>query len=282
MNTAAHTVRAAMAELTSSGLGGSAPATASDAGILSGVLNALRVLEEVSARQPAGLSDLARRLGLPKSTVQRCLLTLAKAGWIRADRVTGQWELTGRAFSVGAQAANTRNLREIALPVLNDLQSATGETIHLMVPDGAEMVLIERLDSAHQLRTFNALGSRAPLHTSANGKAYLADLPVAEVDAYLSEHLTAATEYTLTDPAALSADLQTIRERGYATADQELAEGIIAVGAAIRPIHGPPVASLSISAPKVRVTHDLIAPYGHRAREAADRIAKHLPPGSTW
>ncbi|MFF4356743.1 IclR family transcriptional regulator [Streptomyces sp. NPDC001604] len=240
------------------------------------VLNALRVLEEVADRQPAGLSGLARGLGMPKSTVQRCLLTLEEAGWARVDSA-GQWEVTSRAFSVGAKVANSAHLRDLAVPVLNELQAATGETVHLMIPDGYEMVLVERIDSAHQLRTVHPLGGRTALHCGANGKSYLATFSDDDLDQYLGRPLAAATPRTLTDPERLREELERIRDNGYATADEELAEGAVAIAAVIRHPGRTPVATLSISAPKARVGAELFEPYGHLVREAAQKIAAQLP-----
>ncbi|HEY3685753.1 MAG TPA: IclR family transcriptional regulator [Streptosporangiaceae bacterium] len=243
---------------------------------MNSVKTALRVLEAVAAHQPAGLSDLTRRLGLPKSTVQRCLATLHDAGWIRpGGHELTRWVVTGRAFSVGSQVANTRNLREVALPALSDLQAATLETIHLMVPDDAEMVLIERLDSAHELRTFKPLGSRAPLHATSNGKAVLAHLPAEEAGAYLSAHLEPVTAHTVTDPAALRGQLATVRRRGYAINEGELHDGVTSIGAAIVS-DGRPVASLSISAPSSRLTPGKYTDYGARVVAAAQQIATAL------
>lgn len=242
---------------------------------MNSVKTALRVLEAVAAHQPAGLSDLTRRLALPKSTVQRCLATLHEAGWIRpGGHELTRWVLTGRAFSVGSQVANTRNLREVALPALSDLQAATLETIHLMVPDDTEMVLIERLDSAHELRTFKPLGSRAPLHATSNGKAVLACLPADETGAYLT-HLEPVTSQTVTDPDALRRQLAAIRERGYAINEGELHDGVTSIGAAIV-ADGRPVASLSISGPSSRLTPDKYTDYGTRVMAATHQIATAL------
>ena len=243
---------------------------------MNSVKTALRVLEAVAAYQPAGLSDLTRRLGLPKSTVQRCLATLDEAGWIRpGGQELTRWVLTGRAFSVGSQVANTRNLREIALPALSTLQEATLETIHLMVPDGDEMVLIERLDSAHELRTFKPLGSRAPLHATSNGKSVLAHLPEAEREAYLAARLRPITAQTVTDPDELRARLAEIRARGYAINVAELHDGVTSVGAAVLDA-GRPVASLSISGPSSRIPADRHDEYGARVTAAAHRITAAL------
>ena len=246
---------------------------------MNSVKTALRVLEAVAAHQPAGLSDLTRRLGLPKSTVQRCLATLHEAGWIRpGGHELTRWVLTGRAFSVGSQVANTRNLREVALPALSDLQAYTLETIHLMVPDGVEMVLIERLDSAYELRTFKPLGSRAPLHATSNGKSVLAYLPPEEVEDYLSACLKPVTSQTLTDPGALRGQLAEIRTRGWAVNEGELHDGVTSIGAAIV-ADGRPVASLSISAPSSRLTPDKYEDHGRRAAAAAQQIATRLRHG---
>jgi len=243
---------------------------------MNSVKTALRVLEAVAAHQPAGLSDLTRRLGLPKSTVQRCLATLHEAGWIRpGGHELTRWVLTGRAFSVGSQVANTRNLREVALPALSALQAHTLETIHLMVPDGTEMVLIERLDSAYELRTFKPLGSRAPLHATSNGKSVLAYLPPEEAEEYLAAHLKPVTSHTLTDPATLRRQLAEIRARGYAINEEELHDGVTSIGTAIV-ADGRPVASLSISGPSTRITPDTYEDYGTRATAAAHQIALAL------
>jgi len=244
---------------------------------MNSVLTALRVFEEVAARQPAGLSELARLLDVPKSTVQRCLRTLAEAGWVRtAPGNPGHWVITGKAFSVGSVLASGPRLREVALPILSELQAETQETIHLAVPDGNELVLIERLDSPHQLRAFLALGTRLPLHAASNGKAYLASLDDDHVEKFLREGLSRVTEHTKTDPEALRREVAAIRERGYAVTDQELHEGIAAVAVAVRGRDGGAVASFSISGPNSRITPDLYAKYGEKALAAKSRIERFL------
>lgn len=242
------------------------------------VKNALRVLEAVAEHQPAGLSDLTQRLGLPKTTVQRCLTTLHEAEWIKpAGQEQRRWAITGRAFSVGSQAANDQDLRSVALPLLGELQVATSETVHLMVPDGNTVVLVERLDSSHQLRTFYSLGTRMPLHTCSNGKAVLAALPAEDVAEYLASNLVKVTDQTVTDPDLLSAQLGMIRKIGYAVNEEEQQEGIVSIGAAICPPGSGPVASLSVSAPNIRMPRKRYAEVGNLVCETARRIARQLP-----
>jgi IclR family acetate operon transcriptional repressor len=244
---------------------------------MNSVLTALRVFEEVAAQQPAGLSELARRLDVPKSTVQRCLKTLAEAGWVRnAPGNPSQWVITGRAFSIGSVLASGPRLREVALPILNELQAETQETIHLAVPDGNELVLIERLDSPHQLRAFLPLGTRLPLHAASNGKAFLASLDDAVIETLLRDGLSQVTDHTLTDPDALRREIATIRERGYAVTDQELHDGITAIAVALHVRGGHAVASFSISGPSSRLTPDLYEDYGGKALAAKSRIERFL------
>lgn len=244
---------------------------------MNSVLTALRVFEEVAAAQPVGLSELSKRLDIPKSTVQRCLKTLAEAGWLRpATNDAGQWVITGRAFSVGSAMSAGDDLRDVALPELSRLQAETGETVHLAVPDGAELVLIERLDSAHQLRAFLPLGTRLPLHAASTGKAYLASLPDAQVEEILSSELAPLTDRTVTDPATLRREIAEIRRRGYAVTDQGLHDGIAAVAVALRGRGGVVRGCFSVSGPASRLTAELYPEYGAKALAVRDAIERFL------
>lgn len=241
------------------------------------VKTALLVLETVAARQPVGLSELARALAVPKSTVQRCLSTLQEAGWLTpAGDASGRWLVTGKAFSVGSQFANRQDLRTIALPALSEVQAASLETVHLMVLDRDELVLVERLDSAHPLRTFNPIGSRVPLHATATGKAVLATLPADRLDAYLRTAITPMTSHTIVDGQVLRAQLAQIRRDGYAVNDQELEIGVAAVGSSVRTPGGDAVGALSISAPRVRLGPERYSEYGRLVSTAASRIGALL------
>lgn len=239
------------------------------------VLSAIRVLEALGEAQPVGLSMLTRTVGLPKSTVQRTLLTLAEAGWAEVD-TTSRWRLSYRAFAVGNQAREGTPLRAVALPVLHELQLATGETIHLAAADGRELVLIERLDTAHRLRAFLPLGHRIPLHASATGQAYLAACTDDVVERYLAGPLNPSTRWTVTDPAALRERLAEVRARGWSVNPQGLSDGIAAVGAAIHGPDGAPVGALSVSGPTVRMTEDVFDDHGAAAADAARRVSRGL------
>lgn len=235
------------------------------------------ILEAVGDNQPIGLSELARRLELPKSTVQRGLATLAELGWIRSDgRDTARWQLGERVRTLSEKFDDLGRLRDAALPILGQLSADTQESIHLAVPEGRMMRLVERMDSTHALRLVQPIGTRTPIHTTSAGKAILAYLPEDEVEDYLTGELESLTSNTITDPNALREDLDITRQRGYAIADEELAVGIVSMAAAIRPGGGRPIAAVSISGAAARMTAEVHRSYGQRAAAAAAEIAALL------
>jgi DNA-binding IclR family transcriptional regulator len=242
------------------------------------VKTALKVLEQVAEAGQRGVSELARALGEPKSTVQRNLVTLHEAGWIKPVDRHGRrgWTLSAKVLSLARKLEPVSGLRMHALPVMEELRDTTRETIHLTIPDGDRIVLIERLDSPQTLRTVRPLGGGGPLHATSNGKAILANLPAAKRQAYLERTLRRFTSRTLTDPQALDAELTKIRRDGYSLADGEIDIEVRAVAAAITVESGEPVAALSISCPASRFPDDKIEAYGALVRRAARRISEAI------
>ncbi|HSZ51716.1 MAG TPA: IclR family transcriptional regulator [Caulobacteraceae bacterium] len=242
------------------------------------VKTALKVLEQLALAAPAGVSDLARAIDAPKSTIQRDLTTLHEAGWIRPVEHQGRrrWTLSAKVLTLARGLQPALRLRELALPAMEELRDLTRETIHLMLRDGNRVVLIERLDSPQTLRTVRQLGASAPLHATSNGKAILAHLSTAERAAYLARPLRALTERTLTDPAALERDLEGVRARGFSLGDGELDPDVRAVAAPIRLATDEAIAALSISCPAFRFPDDRIGQYGEWVRQAAAKISREL------
>ncbi|MFD4413456.1 IclR family transcriptional regulator [Streptomyces sp. NPDC058246] len=241
------------------------------------VLNTLCVLEEVATRQPIGVGELARVLEMPKSSVQRALQTLNEAGWIRPARgeIT-RWVVTTKALDVGRHASGDLGLRDAAVPVMEDLRRRTEETIHLTVPEGNKMVLIERLETAKPVRTSMALGHALPLHASANGKAVLANSSAEVIERLLAEGLPRYTDTTVTDPARLLAELDNARAQGYATNHGEWRSDVGSVAAAVMGGIEEPVASLSVNVPMSRLTDESQSFFGALVSEAAKTLSARL------
>lgn len=238
------------------------------------VTTALRVLEALS-QGPLGVSALSRSLDVPKTTAHRCLRTLAHAGWVRpcpAD--PAKWVLTGRSLTVGLAGSVEGDLRELARPVLAGLRDATGETVHLVVPDPPELVVVLRLDGTGSLRTFLELGTRAPLHATASGRALLAAMPAHEVARVLDAGLGTYTPTTLDDRDRVLHELEATRARGWAVNVGEWRRDIAALGAPVLSRTGQPLAAVAISMPVTRYAELDVSAVAELLRTAARRVGE--------
>jgi DNA-binding IclR family transcriptional regulator len=241
------------------------------------VLTALRILEEVARRQPIGVSELARTLELPKTSVQRSLQTLEAAEWVRTlGTETTRWGLTTKALTVGLAGSHETSLRELAVAEMGHIRDETGETVHLAVPDGHELVIIARLDGTHSLRTFLPLGTRAPMHATASGRAMLAAMSDEDVDAVLDRGIRRYTARTAVDRDRVWREIRLARKRGYATNSAEWRTDIAAIGTALGARSGEPLAAFAISMPLSRYQKVNRTRIAEVAMEAATRVSRSL------
>jgi IclR family transcriptional regulator, acetate operon repressor len=241
------------------------------------VLNALRILEEVSRQQPIGVSELARVLELPKTSVDRSLRTLHLAGWVRTlGTETTRWGLTTKALTVGLAGSRETSLRELAVAEMDKIRDATGETVHLVVPEEDELVVIARLDGTRSLRTFLPLGARAPLHATASGRAMLASMHDDDVDAILDHGIHRYTKRTLLDRERVWREIKLVRRRGFGTNAAEWRTDIAAIGASIGTVGGSPLAAFAISMPLSRYQAANRSRIAKLVIEAADRVSREL------
>ncbi|KXF55922.1 hypothetical protein AXA44_35750 [Rhodococcus sp. SC4] len=243
------------------------------------LIRGLRVVEAVAAQgQPIGVGDLSRQLDLPKSTVQRLLRTLQQEGWAEtSDEPITRWQLSPRLLALARRNAPAQSLRDVALPYLTELGERTGETIHFSLPDGdSQLVLIERVDSIHPVRTFNQIGAGVAFHTSASGKAWLAMLPDDELEAMLARPLAKPTANSIVDPKQLLHQILEARERGYAVNISENRAHVCAIGAAVPGPSGRPVAAVAISMPDIRFMPARVPEWGSWVRQTAQSIGDAL------
>lgn len=215
----------------------------------------LDVLEALAAdpSKPT-LGELARRLGIPKSSLHGVLRTLQVRGWVQTDQTGTRFGLGVRALRVGAAFVESDDAVSVLAPVLDALAAQFGETVHLGRLDGSDVVYLAKRESVHPLRLFSAIGRRLPAHATALGKALLAQQPDEQLAQLLPTPLPRLTPHTLTDLAALRADLATVRTVGYAVDREENSEGIICVAVAV-PAHYPGepcVDAISVAVPTSR------------------------------
>ncbi len=240
------------------------------------VLRALAIVDLLGrAGEELGVTEISNRLGLHKSTVFRLLTTLAAAGYVRQESPLGKYRLGMRLAELGMIALSQIDLRSEARPFLRDLMEATGETVHLGIVDGDQVVYIDKIESRQILTMKSTIGSRAPAHCTALGKVLMAFLPDEDLDALLARRdLARLTANTIAQPAGLREHLVRIREQGYAIDDEEHEPGIRCIAAPIRDHTSRVVAAVSVSGPSVRITREAMERIIPRVIEAGNEISR--------
>jgi DNA-binding IclR family transcriptional regulator len=239
----------------------------------------LRILALFGPETPEwGLTDLARRAELPKSTVYRVLRVLVQHEFLAQDTDTRRFRLGIGALELGRRAYAGLEPRRMALPVLNSLAARSGETVTLQVLNQQrdQVVCIERAEGRSGLRLILDVGATAPLHAGSSSKALAAWLPDDEIEALIARGLPPLTAHTITDPARLWAELASVRERGYAVSFEETDDGAAGVSAPIRDRGGRVIASLTIAGPITRMTRPKIDGYVEMVRDGARRIEEEM------
>jgi len=254
--------------------------------LLSSVANAARLLREFGRGEPQlGVSELARRLGIAKSSAHRIVHTLANEGLLERVEETGAYRLSVTMQILGASAQATSGLHAAATAALDQLRALTRETVHLSVLDGLEVVYVERRESPGAVRMFDRIGHRGPAHSTASGKVLLAFLPPDELDRRLAGVRLARTPYTITSKEQLRAELLRVRGRGWAENVNEAQMGFASVGAPIRNPVGEVVAALSVAGPVQRLDGDNLRRFARPVTECAAQISRRMGWGDlarTW
>ena len=238
---------------------------------------ALAILGCFDSEHPVlGISDIAERLHLPKSTVHRILATLEAWGYIQQDEVSSKYQLGLRLFELGTTAGESLALRHAALPVLKELGQATQEAALLVAYDSGEVVYLDVLECPQPVKIDARPGKRLPSHCTASGKAFLSALPQEEVERVLSRPLIRRTEKTITDPEMLRRDLALGRQRGYCVSNEEYNMGIRAVAAPILSEKGRVWGVVSVAGPAFRLSDNTVTQIGEHTMAAARRIAERI------
>ncbi len=231
---------------------------AADPYIVQPVAKALAVLAFVEdAGQEVGLSDVARALGLPKTSAFRYLYTLTAAGFLAYGNSRDRYRAGLRLHRGKESETSLPRLRELALPVMAHLRTRFNETVNLGIPDRDRVVYVEMIESSRALRMQARIGERHPLNSTSLGKAILAYMPEPERAALLRSPLQAMTGRTTVDADSLKRQLRDVARRGYAIEVGENEEGLMCIGAPILDRSGRPIAALSVSAPDARMTRPI-------------------------
>lgn len=224
-------------------------------GRLSSVASALLVLKVFSEDEAEiGISSLAKRLGLAKSTVHRLAVTLASEGFLEQNPDNGRYRLGLSLFSLGALVRRRMDVSNEARPLLGQLRDKTQEAVHLAILAQTSIIYLYNLESSQAIGIRSYIGARKPAVCTAEGRVLLAYGAPEVTAAALKEGLVERTPKTLTDPAAFKRALEEVRQSGYAVDDEESEVGMRGVAAPIRDISGKVVAAVGLAGPIQRLT----------------------------
>ena len=244
---------------------------------LSSVATAVALLKCFSAEEvEIGVSGLARKLGVAKSTVHRLAQTLMADGMLEQNPENERYRLGIALFGLGSLVRRRMNLSSEARQDLFALRQATRETVQLAILDGADIMFVYNLESTQAIRVNSDIGVRKPAYCSANGRAILAFQPPDTVQAIIATGLVKRAPKTDTDPARLAKVLAEVRARGFATEDEESEAGMRAVAAPIRAAGGAVVGSVGVAGPVQRLSKDVLAAFAPKVIETARAISARL------
>jgi len=244
-------------------------------GGLKSVVTALDMLDCFRDVEQLGVTELATRLGIAKSTAHRLLTSLVDRGFVQRDPRTGRYLLGLRLFELGQLAAGRLGLREQALPVLQDLRQRTGCTIHLAVPaPNGNVVYIERLHGPGRVAAMASVGYGFPAHLTSSGKVIAAFDP-AFAEVRRKAGFPTRTTSSIRDVAAFDSALEGVRRLGLAVNDQELLCGLTTVGAPVRDQQGRVHAAISLVATTTEV-RARVDGLGRLAIAAAKQLSRDI------
>ena len=244
---------------------------------LSSVATAVRLLKSFTEGEAEiGVTSLARRLGVAKSTVYRLASTLVSEGMLEQNRENEKYRLGVALFGLGALVRQRMNVSTEARPYLFDLREATNETIHLALLDGADILYVYDLESTQAIRMRANLGERKPALCTAEGRAMLAFRPEAEVETLMRQGFRPRTPKTVTDLDKLRAALADVRRLGFAREDEQSELGMRSIAAPIRDASGDVVAAVGMAGPLQRLSDKVLAQYAPQVAETARVISTRL------
>ena len=236
------------------------------------VERALEILMCFTDSTDLGLSEIANRLSLHKSTVHRLLATLENKGFLIRDVQTEKYRLGFRIWELSANLTHNDDPATVLLPEMERLRDLIEETISLYIRDGKERIRIQAVQSRQPIRRVAPVGARMPLAVGASSKVL-----VAYAEPSLLEELLNDEEWPdYVDRGSYVEQLEQIKEQGYATSVEEREQGTAAVAAPIFNRNGQLVAALAASGPSNRLTPEKMKEYAPYILEAAYRMGKMM------
>jgi len=238
-------------------------------------LSILYVLAE--EKEALGLAELAKKLGLNRSTAYRLVLALTEGGFVKQDPATQKYALGLKIVELAGDILNKMEIREVARPYLKRLMELSGETAHLGILEKGQIVFIDKIDGPEVVRFFTHLGKRFPAYVTSIGKAILAYLPKEDLENVLKlQSFQAHTPNTIVNKQDFRDHLNLVRSKGYAIDHEENRLTVCCIGAPIFDATGKAVAAISISGPSFRLNIKRMKELSEPLKSTALKISKNL------
>lgn len=239
--------------------------------MIQSVERAVKILRCFEEQEQLGITEIASKMQMNKSTVFGLVSTLAETGLLERDEKTGRYRLGLELFRLGCRV--NADMQRLVMPTLDALAEELEETVNFVRPEGGDVVYLIKKESPHSMRICTTTGQRLPMYCTAVGKVILAMMPEAEREKIIrSFRYEALTENTITDEAALRKALLKVQWDGYAVDREELEYGLVCVAVPIFNGNRVPVAAISCSGPKARMTEKKIASACTALRHHAEKL----------
>ncbi len=231
------------------------------------IVKTFDIIEILNRQKSLSLKEITKRSNLPKPTAYRILNTLQQLNYVDFDQSTQQHSLSPKFLAIANRVINRINIVDISKPYMIQLREEFGETVNLAKMIDKNIFFLNIVESSHQFRYVDTIGDRAPLHSTAIGKAVIAFLSEDEVEEIFKEYTFAQfTKNTIKNFSELKQKLKEVREAGISIDNEEGHEGVICIGVPLFDSSHWPVAAISVSIPKIRAKKALI-----------EKIKKDLP-----
>jgi IclR family transcriptional regulator, KDG regulon repressor len=245
--------------------------------MLSSVKNAIRILRAFKMEKPQkGVRELANELGLGKSSVQRILTTLASEGLVQKNKETNKYELGLSVVELSSIVLGHIDLHTESHPILTDLANKCGETAHLAILDGNQVVYLDKVESKTSNKVASHLGLHNYAHCTSSGKLLLAHSGNYLVDLVIQNGLAAITPKTIIDPDRFRQELKTILKNGYSASIDEYTIGRTSVSAPVRDHTGKVIAAINLVGPSSRISKQRIQYFASELIRSGQLISERL------
>lgn len=244
---------------------------------LSSVTTAIHLLKTFSEEEAElGISELAKRLMIAKSTVHRLATALLDEGLLDQNPDTGRYRLGIGLFSLGAQVRTRLDVAAEAKPFLNDLRSKLGENARLAILNRRNVVFIHDFESNESVRLRSITGQYRPAHCTAEGLCLLAGLRAPVLDDLLIEPLVPRTANSVTSVEELNERIRRVKRIGYATEDEECELGTRCIAAPVHQADGRTIAAIGLAGPRLRLKKRDFPQLAEEVMACAQKLSERL------